>query len=132
MQQGVCTSKNGAPNLNGWNFGPGVRENEWIAVENEFDIESGYYRTFITTQDGKYNQSLHTEINITAGQYHGPAEIVPSPYWWGSIDCTAGCFWGWPDDHGITPRPEDTYIWYSHVAMGTGRIGPPAGFVRKK
>jgi len=130
MQQGVCTSPDLVPNLNGWYFGPGVRENEWISIENEFDLESGYYRTFITTQDGVFNQSLLTQINIAAGQYGAPAEVVPNPYWWGSIDCTAGCFWDYPNDHGVSPRPVDTYIWYSHVVMSTSRIGPPAGFVQ--
>jgi len=130
MQQGVCTSPDQVPFASNWHFGPGVRENEWISIENEFDLETGWYRTYITTQDGAYNQSLLTQVNIAAGQYGAPAETVPSPYWWGSIDCTTGCFWDWPDDQGITPRPVDTYIWYSHFAMSTSRIGPPAGFVQ--
>ena len=130
MSQGVCTSKESVRNKSGWYYGPKVRENEWISIENEFDLETGWYRTYITTQDGVYNESLHTEINIGKGDYGAPAERVPSPYWWGSIDCSAGCFWGWPDDMGIVPRPEDTYIWYSHFVMSNQRIGPPAGFVQ--
>ncbi len=132
MSQGVCTSKENVRNKSGWFYGPKVRENEWICIENEFDLETGWYRTYITTQDGVYNESLHTEINIGSGDYGAPAEKVPSPYWWGSVDCSAGCFWGWPDDMGIVPRPEDTYIWYSHFVMSNQRIGPPAGFVKGK
>jgi len=130
VQQGVCTRAESVPNLNRWNFGPGVRENEWISIENEFDLETGWYRTYITTQDGAFIDSVHSEINIGRGSYGAPAEKVPSPYWWGSIDCSAGCFWGWPDDHGETPRPVDTYIWYSHFVMHNQHIGPPPGFVR--
>ena len=130
MQQGVCTDAGSVPNLNGWNFGPGVRENEWISIENEFDLETGWYRTYITTQDGVFNQSLFSELNIGRGVYNAPAELVPSPYWWGSIDCSAGCFWDWPNDQGTVPRPSDTHIWYSHFVMSTSRIGPPTGFVR--
>ena len=107
-----------------------ARENEWISVESEFDLDTGLYSTYITTQDGVYNQSLHTQLNIAAGAYGAPAETVPSPYWWGSIDCSTGCFWGWPDDGGSYPRPADTYIWYSHFVMSNTRIGPPAGFVQ--
>lgn len=130
MSQGVCTSKEGVRNKSGWFYGTKVRENEWISIENEFDLETGWYRTYISTQDGVYNESLHTEINIGKGDYGAPAEKVPSPFWWGSIDCSAGCFWGWPDDMGVVPRPEDTYIWYSHFVMSNQRIGPPAGFIK--
>lgn len=130
VEQGVCTQGWNVPNLNGWYFGPGLRENEWVSVESEFDIDTGLYSTYITTQDGAYNQSLHTQINIAQGEYGAPPEIERDPYWWGSIDCTAGCFWGWPDDGGIVPRPDDTYVWYSHFAMSNTRIGPPAGFVQ--
>lgn len=127
-RQGVCTDLALAPNLNGWYWGPGVRENEWIAVENEFDLETGWYRTYITTQDGVLNQSVHSEINITTGTSGAPAEAVPNPYWWGSIDCTAGCYWDSPSDQGSVPRPVDTYIWYSHVVISDRYIGPPPGF----
>jgi hypothetical protein len=130
MSQGVCTEKSSVINQSGWYYGPKVRESEWICVENEFDLETGWYRTYITTQDGTINEALHTEINIGRGDYGAPAEKVPSPYWWGSIDCSAGCFWGWPDDQGIVPRPDDTYIWYSHFVMSNQYIGPPAGFVK--
>jgi len=129
MQQGVCTKAWETPNLNGWNYGPGVRENEWISVENEFDLETGWYRTYITTQDGLFNQSLHSQVNIGVGAYGAPAEAVPNPNWWGSIDCSAGCFWDWASE-GTVPRPVDTYIWFSHFMMSTSRIGPPAGFLR--
>ena len=128
--QGVCSQMWNVPNQNGFNFGPGVRENEWISIENEFDLETGWYRTYVTTQDGVFNQSLTSETHIGNGAYGAPPEAVPNPYWWGSIDCTAGCFWGWPDDGGMVPRPADTYIWYSHVVMSNTRIGPPAGFVQ--
>ena len=131
VEQGVCTQSWNVPNLNGWYFGPGLRENEWVSVESEFDIDTGLYSTYITTQDGVYNQSLHTQINIAQGQYGAPPETERDPYWWGSIDCTAGCFWGWPDDGGSIPRPDDTYIWYSHVVISNTRIGPPAGFIRQ-
>jgi hypothetical protein len=130
VSQGVCTSKESVRNKSGWQYGAKVRENEWISIENEFDLETGWYRTYLTTQDGLYNETLHTEINIGRGEHGAPAEKVPSSYWWGSIDCSAGCFWGWPDDQGIVPRPQDTYIWYSHFVMSNQRIGPPAGFVK--
>jgi Bacterial Ig domain len=126
MQQGVCTEAWNALNLNGFNYGPDVRENEWISVENEFDLETGLYRTYITTQDGVYNQSLTSEVNIGTG---ASAEVVPNPHWWGSIDCSAGCFWDWAN-LGTVPRPVDTYIWFSHFVMSNNRIGPPAGFVQ--
>lgn len=129
-RQGVCTNMDHATNRDGWYWGPGVRENEWIAVENEFDLETGLYRTYITTQDGVFNQSIHSEINITTGASGAPAEPVPNPYWWGSIDCTAGCYWDSPADQGVVPRPGDTYIWYSHVVISNKYIGPPAGFVQ--
>lgn len=129
-RQGVCTNMDLAPNLSGWYWGPGVRENEWIAVENEFDLETGWYRTYITTQDGVFNQSVYSEINITTGTSGAPAEPVPNPYWWGSVDCTAGCYWDSPADQGVVPRPVDTYIWYSHVVISDRYIGPPAGFVQ--
>jgi hypothetical protein len=130
-RQGVCTDMDLAPNLNGWYWAPGVRENEWICVENEFDLETGWYRTYITTQDGAFNQSVHSEINIASGRTGAPAEPVPNPYWWGSIDCTTGCYWDSPADQGVVPRPADTYIWYSHVVINNGYIGPPKGCVRK-
>ena len=131
VSQGVCSETWSVPNQDGFNFGPGVRENEWISVENEFDLQTGWYRTYVTTQDGVYNQSLTSEINIGPGAYGAPREDVPNPYWWGSIDCTAGCFWGWSDDGGTIPRPADTYIWFSHFVMSNTRIGPPAGFVQQ-
>lgn len=130
MQQGVCTRAWEVPNLNGWNFGSLIRENEWISIENEFNLETGWYRTYISTQDGVFNHSLHSEINIGMGAYGAPAEDVPNPNWWGSIDCSAGCFWDWPTDLGIVPRPVDTYIWYSHFVMSNTTIGPPAGFIQ--
>lgn len=130
VNQGVCNNMADVPNQNGFNFGPGVRENEWISIENEFDLQTGWYRTFITTQDGVYNQSLTSETNIGTGIYGAPSEGVPNPYWWGSIDCTAGCFWGWPDDGGTVPRPSETYIWFSHVVISNSRIGPPPGFLQ--
>jgi hypothetical protein len=129
VSQGVCTLKSSVANKSGWHYGPRTRVNEWISIESEYDLETGWYRTYITTQDGVFNQTLHNEINIGKGSYGAPAETVPSPYWWGSIDCSAGCFWGWPDE-GTVPRPEDTYIWYSHFAMSNQRIGPPDGFVK--
>lgn len=129
-RQGVCTNMDLAPNLDGWYWGAGVRENEWIVVENEFNLETGRYRTYITTQDGAFNQSVHSEIDITTGTSGAPAEAVPNPYWWGSIDCTAGCYWDSPADQGTVPRPVDTYIWYSHVVISDRYIGPPAGFVQ--
>jgi hypothetical protein len=129
--QGVCSQMWNVPDLSTFTIGPGVRENEWISVESEFDIGTGWYRTYITTQDGVYNQALTSEIFIGMGAYGAQSETVPSPYWWGSIDCTAGCFWGWPDDGGgVVPRPVDTYIWYSHFVMSDNYIGPPAGFVQ--
>ncbi len=130
VEQGVCTQAWNVPNRNGWYYGAGIRENEWICLESEFDLEAGLYSTYITTQDGVYNQSLHTQIDIGAGEYGAPAEQLPNPNWWGSIDCSTGCFWGWPDDGGTVPRPSDTYIWYSHFAMSNSRIGPPSGFVQ--
>lgn len=129
-RQGVCTNMDLAPNWDGWYWGAGVRENEWIVVENEFDLETGRYRTYITTQDGTFNQSVHSEIDITTGTSGAPAELVPNPYWWGSIDCTAGCYWDSPADQGVVPRPVDTYIWYSHVVISDRYIGPPTGFVQ--
>lgn len=129
-RQGVCTNMDHATNRDGWYWGPGIRENEWIAVENEFDLQTGFYRTYITTQDGAFNQSMHSEINITTGASGAPAELVPNPNWWGSIDCTAGCYWDSPADQGVVPRPVDTYIWYSHVVISNSYIGPPAGFVQ--
>jgi hypothetical protein len=123
IKQGVCNQGWTIPNRSGWHVAPGVRENEWISVENEFDLDTGWYRTYITTQDGVFNQSVHTEINIGTNPYGAPSELVPNPNWWGSIDCSAGCFWGWPDDGGSYPRPADTYIWFSH-------FGPPDGFVQ--
>ena len=137
--QGSCTAASDMPHLNGFTYGPDVRENEWINVESEFDLNTGWYRTYVTTQDGVFNQTLTSELYIGAvsadapdvGSYGAPAEPVPNPYWWGSIDCTAGCFWSWPDDGGTTPRPADTYIWYSHFMMSNTRIGPPAGFVQQ-
>lgn len=130
IKQGVCNQGWTIPNRSGWHMAPGVRENEWISVENEFDLDTGWYRTYITTQDGVFNQTLHTQINIGTDTYGAPSETVPSPYWWGTVDCSTGCFWGWPDDGGSYPRPVDTYIWFSHFVMSNGYIGPPAGFVR--
>ncbi len=130
IKQGVCNQGWTVPNRDGWNMAPGVRENEWISLESEFDLDTGWYRTYITTQDGVYNQSVHTEINIGTNTYGAPVETVPSPYWWGTIDCSTGCFWGWPDDGGSYPRPADTYIWFSHFVMSNSYIGPPAGFVQ--
>jgi hypothetical protein len=129
-RQGVCNDLAQVPNLNGWYWAAGVRENEWICIENEFDLETGWYRTYITTQDGVFNQSLYSEINIAASTYGAPTEIVPNPYWWGSIDCATGCYWDSPGDQGVVPRPADTYIWYSHFVMSNNYIGPPAGFVQ--
>lgn len=130
IKQGVCNQGWTVPNRSGWHMAPGVRENEWISVENEFDLDSGWYRTYITTRDGTFNQSLHTQINIGTDTYGADSETVPSPYWWGSIDCSTGCFWGWPDDGGSYPRPADTYIWFSHFVMSNSYIGPPVGFVQ--
>lgn len=126
-RQGVCTDMDLATNRDGWYWAPGIREDEWIAVENEFNLETGLYRIYITTQDGVLNQSLHSEIDITTG----PSAELPNPnWWWGSIDCTAGCYWDSPADQGVVPRPVDTYIWYSHVVISNSYIGPPAGFVQ--
>ncbi len=129
-RQGVCNNMDILPNYGNYYWAPGVRENEWIAVEHEFDLETGWYRTYITTQDGVYNQSVHSEVNIAAGTAGAPAEAVPNPYWWGSIDCSTGCYWDSPGDQGIVPRPADTHIWYSHFVMSNTYIGPPAGFIQ--
>jgi hypothetical protein len=130
IKQGVCNQGWTIPNRSGWKMAPGVRENEWISVENEFDLDTGWYRTYITTQDGVFNHTVHTQINISTNTYGAPSETVPNPYWWGTIDCSTGCFWGWPDDGGSYPRPADTYIWFSHFVMSNSYIGPPAGFVQ--
>lgn len=128
--QGVCSEAANLPNL--CNFNMYAYPEQWICLEYEYDLISGYYRAFVTTEDGQFYESLMSEIDISTGMpgntLNDPLKIeeVPSPYDWWFIDPAP--YWGRTDENGTTPQPPGCYIYMSDFAVSNTRIGPPPGF----
>lgn len=128
--QGVCSESSVLPNLG--NFNMYAYPEQWLCFEHEYDLNTGFYRVFLTTEDGLYYETLLSEINIATGAPGNPnndlakIEQVPSPYDWGFIDPAP--FWGRTDENGTTPQPPGCFIYMSDFAVSNTRIGPPLGF----
>lgn len=130
-QQGVCTSFRNAsnviimPNLANldWNDYIG----QWICLEYEADLDTGFYKTFVTTQDGAANGTLWSQVDISDGSPGNPSsnpnqiETVPKPAGW-RFSQFDGIFWDDPD-----AGQYGAYVTAAEV--NTTYIGPPSGFV---
>lgn len=128
--QGVCSAASILPNLGLFNMYS--YPEQWLCFEYEYDLNTGYYRVFVTTEDGQFYETMLSEINIATGAPGNPdnnpllIEQVPSPYDWGFIDPAP--YWGRTDENGTTPQPPGCYIYMSDFAVSNTRIGPPIGF----
>jgi hypothetical protein len=92
---------------------PLAREEEWISVEFEANTTTGMIRLYVDTQDGALS-GLYVE---RAMDDTGPGGT------WSYIDLVGGYM-----AQAVQADP-DNYYRIDELAVGSQRIGPPAGFV---
>jgi hypothetical protein len=94
-------------------IGNAHREHEWISLELEANTRTGIIKLYVDTQDGAMS-GLYIEQPMVDS---GPGGV------WSHIDIIGGYMnWG-----SIRQDPEN-YFMIDEVAIGSQRIGPPAGF----
>jgi len=96
------------------------REEEWISVEFEADLDSGTATTYIYTQDGGYGGPHVVKEYRAPG---GGDFWADTNGYWRYIDMIGGYWndWGSPSS--------GNYLKLSHLQIDDQYIGPPAGFV---
>lgn len=100
-----------------WIGGDGGYQEQWVSWEFESDLEEGWIRLYITTQDGVFDDALYVQNDLIDDQ------SIPGGTF-SYIDVLGGYF-----GDGIVP---DAGNWFEidEVVISDQHIGPPAGFVR--
>ena len=101
-------------NSDTFRIGSGQREQEWICIELQANLDEGRVKTIITTADGEFREKVHVERQITS-----------TGGFWDSIDMIGGYWNNW----GGTGNEPGRYLKLSHLKIDNKYIGPPAGFI---
>ena len=99
------------------------RLNEWICVEYEVDLDGNYFRQYMTTRDGVYNETvyIHAEGD-DSGCPSAPCFHYDGSYW--RVIDPLGGFW-----NGMSTNHPDSYLMFDELVVADEYIGPPPGFV---
>lgn len=87
---------------------------QWVSWEFESDASAGWIRLYITTQDGRFNDTLYVENPMVDSEPGGTFEY---------IDILGGYF-------GASQADPGNWFELDEVVIHNRHIGPPPGFVR--